>query len=366
MTETADIAAVLTPLLRDESGYDDLQVTPSGSAGGQSHAMTLFDLRWSDRQGTHKDRVVLRRQPAGEGSIFLNPDVVQEARVLAGIGRAGTVAVPRIWLACAATDPLGAPFFVMSLVEGRPIASKPSIHTSGWLLDVSAEARSRLWDGGLAALAAVHAIDWRRDLAFLLDGPEDDTLGTYLRQLRHWYDWVREGRAFPITDAAFQYLDGAAARVDAGPPVLVWGDARPGNLLFGPDNTVRAVIDWELATIGPAGIDLGYWLFMDAFHAEAIGVQRLPGVPDSAETVARYEKYAGRTLADLHYFQVLGATMMAGTIIRQGNLKARTGAWPTSTRIGHANSVTQFIAQRLDLPVPELDPDWVSHRGLPA
>jgi aminoglycoside phosphotransferase (APT) family kinase protein len=39
----------------------------------------------------------------------------------------------------------------------------------------------------------------------------------------------------------------------------VHGDFRPGNMAFGPDGTVRAVFDWELATTGDPLADLG-WL----------------------------------------------------------------------------------------------------------
>jgi len=35
---------------------------------------------------------------------------------------------------------------------------------------------------------------------------------------------------------------------------------------------------------------------------------------------------------------------------------------PPDTRMGHDNAVTQMIARRLGLPVPELSPDYLAHR----
>jgi hypothetical protein len=33
--------------------------------------------------------------------------------------------------------------------------------------------------------------------------------------------------------------------------------------------------------------------------------------------------------------------------------------------MGHHNTVTQMLARRLGLPVPELSPDYLAHRGQP-
>ena len=39
------------------------------------------------------------------------------------------------------------------------------------------------------------------------------------------------------------------------PASLCWGDARIGNVLFSDDRKITAVLDWEMATIGPAEMD---------------------------------------------------------------------------------------------------------------
>ena len=91
------------------------------------------------------------------------------------------------------------------------------------------------------------------DIAFLeLDRPGDTALRRHLAEQRSYYEWV-VGRRGPV----------AAHRADASPgwrttgptaegtPVISWGDARIGNMMFRDFEPV-AVLDWEMAAVGPA------------------------------------------------------------------------------------------------------------------
>src|SRR5207248_1247676 len=102
--------------------------------------------------------------------------------------------------------------------------------------------------------------------------------------------------------APFFVMAAVPGHVPAGRPsihVLGWGDARVGNMIFGDEHTVVAAIDWEVASIGPPAIDVAHWLFFDEFATHACGIEPLPGWPDRATTVARYEALSGRSLDDL-------------------------------------------------------------------
>jgi len=311
----------------------------------------------------HHEHLVVRREARGT-TIFRSPDVRREARVLQGLRHAG-VPVPTVrWVE---PDPsvLGAPFFVMERVPGRVPVGKPSIHAVGWLPTLSTAERERLWHASLDVLVAVHAADWPTTHAFLLDGdPATATVGSHVAALADWYRWSTAGREFPITDAAVEHLEREAGRLDLGAPVLLWGDPRVGNMIFAPDLSVAAVIDWETAAIGPAERDVAHWLFFDEFQTEAVGVERLPGWPDRDTTVAAYEARAGRRLADLAFFDVMELVFMATTLIRQADARVARGLARPGTRMGHDNTVTQMLARRLGLPVPELSPDYLAHRGM--
>jgi aminoglycoside phosphotransferase (APT) family kinase protein len=304
----------------------------------------------------------LRRQPSA--GVFLTPDVVRECRVLQGLEAASRVPVPHVLGYAADPGVLGTPFFVMDRVPGRVPAAKPSIHAVGWLPTLTAAERAHLWGSAMEVLVAVHDVDWRSSHRFLVDGDESSTaLTAHTERLGEWYAWTTAGRSFPVTDAAMACIAAQRDSVEVGEPVLVWGDARPGNMIFDSENRCAAAIDWEVATIGPAGIDLGHWLFFDAFATTACGVERLAGWPDRETTVARYEELSGRAVARLEFFELLEELFIATTLIRQADLRVSGGLAPADTRMGHDNAVTQMIARRLGLPVPQLSPDYLAHRS---
>jgi aminoglycoside phosphotransferase (APT) family kinase protein len=328
-------------------------------AGGQSSV--LFRLTVQDRP----EAFVIRMEPRGR-QIFLTPDIVREFRIAEGLAQAGIPTAPLI-----AVEPkenvLGAPFMVMGEVNGVAPLGRPSMHTSGLLTELDAGERTRLSENSIEVLAKIHAVNWRRHHPFLAAGDSSITgLDRHLDHLTKWYAWTVRDRNFPLTDTALAYLQSARAGLTPQPDVLLWGDARPGNILFAPDQSVAAVLDLEAALIGPSGLDLGYWLMMDCFHAEAIGVARLPGWPREAETIALYAESAGIPVPDLDYFIVMGAFFMATTIIRAADLGIASGKFASGTRFAFENTATQIIADRLGLQIPPLSPDFVAHRGLPS
>jgi len=272
------------------------------------------------------------------------------------------VPVPHVLASEADESVLGAPFFVMDRIVGRVPTARPSIHAAGWLPTLTPAERDRLWSSAMDVLVAVHDVDWRSAHAFLVEdgGPG---LDAHVDRLTEWYRWTAAGRSFPITDAALEAVVARRAAVDGGPPTLVWGDARPGNMIFSDDGSVAAAIDWELATVGAPGIDLGHWLFFDAFATTAAGVPRLPGWPDRDETIATYERRSGRTIVDIEFFELLDELFIATTLIRQADGRVARGLASADTRMGHDNAVTQMLARRLGLPVPQLSPDYLAHRA---
>jgi len=333
-------------------------------AAGQSSDTLLFGATWRVGTAMRRERFVLRMEPT-DRRLFLDADVIREARVLRGLETTG-VPAPRVrWTE---DDPkvLGAPFFVMSHVPGQVPQGKPSVHASGWLPSLSTADRTKAWNAALESLVAVHDVAWRSTHPFLVEGDAGSGLARRLEWTSRWYAWVVAGRSFPITDTALAYLLSEAAAVDEGAPVLVWGDARPGNMIFDARCRVAAVIDWELATIGPAGIDLGHWMAHDEFSTDIAGIERLDGIPDREATLVRYERISGRRVPDLGYFVILQALLFAVTLVRAADIRVARGLAPPTTRMGHDNPFTQMLARRLGLPVPGLADDYVAHRSSPA
>jgi aminoglycoside phosphotransferase (APT) family kinase protein len=358
-----DLRAPLAQWLGERLGVDVVRVAGVARPGGvQSNDTVLFEAEWRERGLARREALVLRREQTGH-HIFRAPDVLREHRVLSGLALSW-VPVPRVRWAEGDPSVLGAPFFVMHAVPGHVPLARPSIHSHGWLPSLTTSEREHLWSSALDALVAVHAVDWEASHSFLLDGdPGNADIISHCNDVADWYRWATAGREYPITDAALEHLLHQCVTIDAAAPTLVWGDARVGNMIFGSDHRVAAVIDWERASIGPPEIDVGHWLFFDRFATDAVGVEPLPGWPDRAATIARYEERSGRALGDLEWFEMLEELVVATTLIRQAEARVARGLAPPDTRMGHDNTVTQMLARRLGLPVPEPSPDYLAHRG---
>jgi aminoglycoside phosphotransferase (APT) family kinase protein len=354
----------LAETLSSEGAGEVTQAAVSGLAlpgVGQSNDTLLLNAAWRRAGRAESAELVLRRQPT-ERQLFLDADVLREAAVLRGLA-ATPIPVPRVRWTEADASILGAPFFLMERLRGRVPAAKPSIHAVGWLPSLSVAERHLLWESAMETFVAVHAVDWRRSHAFLLDGdPVRGTTAGYVTWLEEWYRWAIAGRSYPITDAALAYLKSEQPAEALEDQVLVWGDPRVGNILFGEDLRVVAALDWENARIGSPAADLAHWLFFDDFATTASGVERLEGFPDREATIARYEELSGRRLGDLHYFDVSEAFFIAVTLIRQADISVTQGRLLAGTTMGHGNIVTQRLARLLGIEEPELSPDYLAHR----
>jgi aminoglycoside phosphotransferase (APT) family kinase protein len=365
------VAAWLAARLAEESGTAIVSVditSPARAGVGQSSDTWLFQARWTERGRSRTANLVLRKQPGYDG-IFLRPDAGREYLVIDGLAGYPSVPVPRTrWVE---RDPtvLGAPFFVMDQVPGIVPSGRPSIHVTGWLTTLTAGQRRCAWQSAVDAIAALHAVPWQRSHAFLAasDSPRADAesgVTSYVRHMAEWYHWTAAGRRFPVTDAALAYMLEHAPGATNALPVLTWGDARPGNIIFDPERFVpAALIDWEVAAIAPPEADVAHWLVFDEFATSASGIARLPGYATRDEIIGRYEATSGRRLGDVGYFEIAQSFFLATTLIRQADARVNRGELPAGTRMGHDNTLTQMLARRLGLPVPELSPDYLFHRS---
>jgi aminoglycoside phosphotransferase (APT) family kinase protein len=197
---------------------------------------------------------------------------------------------------------LGRPFYVMERVDGSIPPDNPGHHFVGWVKDLAPREQETLLDSAMAAMASIHRVDWRAaGFAELGDGSLDHDI-EWWRRYRSW-----AGIEVPRIDAAFEWCD--ANRPPEPEPALVWGDARLGNLIFAPDHSVRAVLDWEMVTLGPPELDLGWYLFLE--RVVLTFTPQLPGFGDHATITARYEHHLGRSVGHMQWYELWGGVRSA-------------------------------------------------------
>jgi aminoglycoside phosphotransferase (APT) family kinase protein len=296
--------------------------------------------------------LVLRLQP-GENQ-FLDPDVIFQSRVMEAIAANSLLPVPRVLWKEPDPRPLGAPFFVMDRVQGRVLSD--SHHDGGWALDLSPDQRGHMYASTTAAFATLHSIRVGEHFEFLRRPGQGSALQRHMQWLQRWHHWAARGRSLEIIDDGLRFvLESCPAD---GSEHVIWGDARPGNLIFADDLSVAAVVDWELAATGPAEIDLGWWLMFEESQTTARGIERLPGVPDEASIIATYESLRGVTLRPLDFYKVLAKLQFAIIVLRYVDMQIAAGKMAADTTMGTRSPITRMLADAIGLEPPDSSPDF--------
>ena len=351
---------------RAKPEWRGLTVAPMDVQLGSGFSAEIFfvDVAYTDAAGPQRRALVVRRQPLLNEVVF-ESSLVLQANMMAALDRRGDVPVPA-WVGIE-TDPalLGAPFLVMGRVDGEAATQRPNYNLQGWLAEATPQHRGRCFAAAIAEIAKVHAIDWRDGFQFL-DRPDRGRPGLdqYLGYLVDWHRAAGKGRAMPIADAALAHIlahrpdDTPGESADDANVCVLWGDPTPSNTMWRLDGSVAALIDWELAALGPPELDMAWWLYFDDLFSRRFGVTRLPGLPTRDETIALYEAASGRTLRHMDYYDIVVALRMAlvaaGAFDRQvsiGNIAADNASL-------NANLMTTYLAERLGLEVPELGDDF--------
>jgi aminoglycoside phosphotransferase (APT) family kinase protein len=237
-------------------------------------------------------------------------------------------------------SPLGAPFFVMGFVDGVVPIESPMYTTAGFFTELAPDERGTMLDHGIRTLAALHAVDWQAaGLEWLTAGEAP----TARRQLDIWTAYAERelrGRDHPLLRQALGWL--AANQPPEPPPTLCWGDARPGNIIW-RDQVPVAVTDFEAASIGPAELDLGWWLMFDRWAHESSGVDRLAGEPTRDEQRARYAEVSGRPVGDTSWYEVFAAARYAAIVVRVMNRYVDRGEMPADQTVWIDNPVVPCL-----------------------
>ncbi|WP_194814502.1 phosphotransferase family protein [Nocardia sp. XZ_19_385] len=290
---------------------------PEGA--GMSSTSVFFDAQWSVGGQPDGGSFVARLAPQdADFPIFETYDLAMQYQVMAGVAAASEVPVPGLrWLE---TDEsvLGAAFFVMEKSEGRVVSDNPPYVFLGWLFEATPEERAQLIAGTVEAIAKIHDIPNPATKFPMLDGP-GQALRRNVDWYRGWYQWglADDGYAIPIIERAFDWLD-AHWPADPGPDVLSWGDSRPGNILYRGFEPA-AVLDWEMATLGPRELDVAWLIFLHRFFQDLAVKFGQPGLPDFCrreDVVAKYEELTGHTLRDLDFYVVFSALKHAIVMAR--------------------------------------------------
>lgn len=333
-----DVEALRRWLGQNVQGFDG-GVSIRQFHGGQSNPTFLLEAAGH--------RAVLRKKPPGK----LLPkahNVVREHRILHALADTG-VPVPRMLGLCEDAGVIGTEFYVMEFVAGR-IFEAPAMP------GVSREQRSRIHRETVDTLVRLHAVDIER--AGLSDyGPKE---GYVARQTQRWSSQYHAARAAGEIEDLTWLADWLREhQAVADDTTIAHGDFRHGNMCYGEEGAVRAILDWELSTLGHplsdlAYLTMGYHIKADGQGSRGVGGLDLVelGIPPETVILERYCDQSGRALpAEWPVFQALAffrlSAILHGVLARalQGNA-SNPDAMQVAGRAGQLAAIGRSLASR--------------------
>jgi aminoglycoside phosphotransferase (APT) family kinase protein len=254
-------------------------------------------------------RWILRRPPVGP-LLATAHDVAREHRILRAL-EPTAVAAPAVLGFTDDPAVTDAPLLLMAFVDGIVLADADVARR------LEPDVRARLSESLVRTLARVHEVDLRAT------GLDD--LASHrpyaARQIRRWRrQWQASRiRELPAVERLAGHLE--AAMPEQRELTLVHGDFHLLNVVAAPGGeAIRAILDWELCTLGDPLADLGgllaYWPQVGDAADWEFPAGRLPGFPSHRALAERYAAETGRDLGALPFWHALGLWKVA--IISEG------------------------------------------------
>ena len=255
---------------------------------------------------------VLRRPPLGPIPPKAH-DMGRESGILSKLNAAYPLA-PKPYFFTDDESIIGAPFYVMEKRSGVVIDDEfPPGPEPG------EELCRRISRTVADTLVELHAVDPQEAGLGDLGRPE----GFLGRQTQGWISRYDKAKTDEIEEV--EPLTGWLARnvPESPPPTVIHNDYKLNNLVLDPEDLteVRAVLDWEMATVGDPlfdlAVSLSYWVEPDDpddLKAVMPTVTVTPGFMTRREIIDRYAEQSGRDLSEMHWYVVFGYFKLAGIL----------------------------------------------------
>lgn len=360
-TDNNTVKSILQTWLVTKMATPDLKVTAMKDRSGAGFSAETFyiDVEFS-QDGELQQRSLVVRCQNQASDFFVAASIDFPYKVMEAVAANSSVPVPNLIGLELDDSILGLPFLVMEKMDGRVVQQSPNYNRAGWLSEMTPEQRRQVWFNGIDQMAAVNRLDWQQGFTFLAD-PKYGKPGIegYLGWVREWYEWAR-GEPIPLMERAYAKL--MSERPDSAPVSVLWGDPSPSNILFANDDSceVTVVLDWELANLGPAEVDLAWWLFFDDLFSHGMGLPRLEGLPNREETIAHYESKLGRKVDKLDYYDLLATFRMAIVGMRAVDRQIERGTIPATSTARTNQPIMCLLAKCMGEPIPELGEDYAA------
>jgi len=300
--------------MQERLGATDLRLegwTPT--ATGYSNETNIFGARFVRDGKQVAKKFVQRLGPADGRTMFREYDLERQCRVVQHIGEHSSLPVPRI---VGLELSVARPFYVMEHVAGEVAldghTADKAYTTTGFLHDATPAQREAYWFDLIRCMAELHRVPVSEEFKTYFQRAPGAEL--QMRKEVNWwvdlYNWGKGGADVPSpqTDG---HIDWICKNVpDFDDDNIVWQDGRPANVIA-KDFKIAAMLDWEIAGLGPGEQDLFFHLLMHHMRERQEGAKILDGIPSEAEQIAHYESIVGHKVREPEYFGRFARTRCA-------------------------------------------------------
>jgi aminoglycoside phosphotransferase (APT) family kinase protein len=343
-----------TQAVREQHAFDvaALEAYLTGRIDGFRGPLSVTQFKGGQSNPTYRldtpgGAYVLRSKPGPVAKLLPSAHAIErEFRVMGALAGHG-VPVARMHLLCEDESVIGRAFYVMECVDGRVLWDQS-------LPGMTPAERGAIYDEMNRVIAALHQVDVHAAGLDSFGKP-----GNYFdRQIGRWSKQYRASITEDI-EPMNRLLDWLPAHVpasarDAAQVSVVHGDFRLDNLIFDREEPhVRAVLDWELSTIGHPLADFSYhcmaWHIPPGTFRGIGGLDHAAlGIPSEAEYVRRYCERTGRAdpavlMADWNFYLAYNLFRLAS--ITQGIAKRVVDGIAASTQARATGASTRPLAE---------------------
>ncbi|GAA0877158.1 phosphotransferase family protein [Algoriphagus jejuensis] len=321
--------------LEKRFSWDRNAVEISPISGGYSNLTFLLK--------TPEGKFALRRPPFGEVAAKAH-DMVRESQILDGLLMAGYRKSPKPILLFEEDYLIGVPFLIMEFVDGLVLRNK--LPQGIKILQEDFETLSK---NTLDSLIELHLLELNRSGLINLGKPT----GYVSRQVHGWVDRYQQAKTDKLPE-----MEKVALWLKANLPQkenvgFIHNDYKYDNLVLNPQNLseIRAVLDWEMATVGDPLMDLGtslaYWAQADDPEIlKMFNLTHLPGNLSRAEVIAYYNSRTPFDLGNILFYYVFGQYKVA--VIAQQIYKRFLLGYTNDPRFGALIQVVEAAGKKAE------------------
>lgn len=255
---------------------------------------------------TEKESYVLRKAPAGAKEIKGGHDMAREFNILQKLANADFEKVPKAIICCEDPAVLGETFYIMEKTEGVILRAKDAHSLANQndkqnINDLSKEV--------CLQQAKLHQIDIYATGLDSIGKPE----GYVNRQVTGWTKRYLASQTEEIQQMNYVFEWLAENMPESRQVGLIHNDYKYDNMVLNPENLseIKAILDWEMTTVGDPLMDLGstlaYWCEAgDEDFTKQFNISWVPGNLSRKEYAALYAATTGFDIKNLLFYYVFG------------------------------------------------------------